>query len=274
VDAPLQRVFKAACLYTGRRVIVPSSTAGFAAPAIRPRRCDLRCSKPAADRRSGKTLRDRRAAAAEPGRIAMFLNEAQVSLTGYVATQPVTKMVKSGDAYLPVVSMRVAWTPRRQDRATGEWMDGNTSYVTVICWRKLATNAGLCVRKGDPVIVQGRLGIRTFEDKQGVLRNVVEIDANSIGHDLARGVALFQRVRPQTGMTASEYAASNGDQPRGDDDGFGPADGNGFGPADGGSSRQGSDLDADTLVSADGDDAEAVLGADQARDPEPVAAPF
>jgi single-strand DNA-binding protein len=190
----------------------------------------------------------------------MFLNEAQVSLTGYVATQPFTKMVKSGETYLPVLSMRVAWTPRRQDRVTGEWMDGNTSYVSVICWRKLATNAGLCVRKGDPVIVQGRLSIRTFEDKQGVLRNVVEIDANSVGHDLARGVALFQRVRPQTGLTASEYAASNGGPPPGGDDGFGSTDG--------GDNGQASEIAADGLVSAAEGDAEAGL------DQESVAAPF
>lgn len=144
----------------------------------------------------------------------MFLNEAQVCLTGYVATQPVTKTVKSGAIN---TTMRVAWTPRRQDRVSGEWVDGNTSYVTVICWRKLATNAGLCVRKGDPVIVKGRLSIRTYEDKQGAQRIAVEVEANSVGHDLSRGVAQFQRVRPQTGLTASEFAAANGGQPSGDD---------------------------------------------------------
>jgi len=143
----------------------------------------------------------------------MVLNEAQVSLTGYVATQPVARTVKSGATNL---SMRVAWTPRRQDRVTGEWVDGNTSYVTVICWRKLATNAGICVRKGDPVIVKGRLSIRTYEDKQGVQRIAVEVEANSVGHDLSRGVAQFQRVRPQTGLSASEFAASNAAQVQGD----------------------------------------------------------
>jgi single-strand DNA-binding protein len=146
----------------------------------------------------------------------MYLNEAQVSLTGYVATQPTTKMVKSGAMNL---SMRVAWTPRRQDRVTGEWTDGNTSYATVICWRKLATNAGVCLRKGDPVMVKGRLAVRTYEDKQGLQRTAVEIEASSVGHDLSRGVAQFQRVRPQTGMTASEFAASNGGSiPGGDSD--------------------------------------------------------
>lgn len=140
----------------------------------------------------------------------MFLNEAQVALTGYVATQPVTRTVKSGATN---VSMRVAWTPRKQDRVTGEWADGNTSYVTVICWRRLATNAAICVRKGDPVIVKGRLSIRPYEDKQGAQRIAVEIEASSVGHDLSRGVAQFQRVRPQTGLTASEFAAANGGQP-------------------------------------------------------------
>jgi single-strand DNA-binding protein len=136
-----------------------------------------------------------------------MLNEAQISLTGYVATQPVTRQVKPG---VSNVSMRVAWTPRRQDRVTGEWVDGNTSYVTVICWRKLGTNVSICVRKGDPVVIKGRLSVRPYADKEGVPRISVEVDANSVGHDLSRGVAGFQRVRPPTGMTASEFAAANG----------------------------------------------------------------
>ena len=134
-----------------------------------------------------------------------MLNDAHVSLTGYVATQPVTKEILPGTTNL---SMRVAWTPRRLDRATGEWVDGNTSYVTVICWRKLASNMATCLRKGDPVIVQGRLSVRPYDDKEGQSRIAVEVEASSVGHDLSRGVAQFQRVRPQTGLTASEFAAS------------------------------------------------------------------
>ncbi len=88
-------------------------------------------------------------------------------------------------------------------------MDGNTSYATVICWRKLATNVAVCLRKGDPVMVKGRLSVRAdYQDKEGRPRTAVEIEASSVGHDLTRGVATFQRVRPQTGMTASEFAAA------------------------------------------------------------------
>jgi single-strand DNA-binding protein len=93
------------------------------------------------------------------------------------------------------------------DRSTGEWADGHTSYVTVICWRKLADNVATCLRKGDPVMVKGRLSVRPYEDKDGVPRTAVEVDASSVGHDLSRGVAQFQRTRPPTGKTADEYAA-------------------------------------------------------------------
>ena len=133
------------------------------------------------------------------------MDECQVSVTGYVATQPQTKNFESGASN---VSMRVAWTDRRQDRVTGEWMDGNTSYVTVYCWRKLGTNVAVSLRTGDPVVVKGRLVVRTYEDNNGNRRNVVDIDASSIGHDLSRGVSKFMRVRPDTGMTAAEFEAA------------------------------------------------------------------
>jgi len=133
-----------------------------------------------------------------------MMNEAHISLTGYVASEPKIKMIREGVQNL---SMRVAWTPRWLDRATGEWTDGSTSYVNVTCWRKLADNVAVCLRKGDPVVIKGRLSVRSYEDKQGLPRTSVDVDATSVGHDLCRGVALFQRTRPATGKTAAEYAA-------------------------------------------------------------------
>jgi single-strand DNA-binding protein len=139
-------------------------------------------------------------------------NEAQLSMTGYVATQPAFWTTTSGATK---VSMRVAWTPRHIDRVTGEWTDGHTSYLTVICWRKLADNVALCLRKGDPVVVKGRLSVRDYE-KNGTTRTAVEVDASSIGHDMSRGAAHFQRTKRAPGETAADQLAA--DQPAG---GFG-----------------------------------------------------
>ncbi len=159
-------------------------------------------------------------------------NEALVSMTGYVATQPKYRMIGNGAS---VVSMRVAWTPRYIDRGTGEWVDGNTSYLTVSCWRKLAENVAMCLRKGDPVVVKGRLSVRAYE-KDGMPRTEVDVDASSVGHDLSRGVAHFQRTKRVPGETAAGQLvpgfASGGFGDEGLHRGDGMPDGSGGGTAD------------------------------------------
>ena len=120
-----------------------------------------------------------------------MINEAQVFLAGYVAREPRFRFTTRG---ISSVTLRVACTPRWVDRETGEWTDGETSFVTVLCWRTLADNVAKCLHKGEPVLVKGRLHVRPYE-KDGVSRLAVEIEATSVGHDLARGVASFQRPR-------------------------------------------------------------------------------
>lgn len=128
-------------------------------------------------------------------------NDAQVFLAGYVATDPVYWQNRDGNSK---ATLRVAYTPRYVDRNSGEWTDSPTSFVTVVCWRKLADNVALCLRKGEPVLVRGRLQVRQWDDREGHPRTRVDVDAQSIGHDLARGVALFQRTRRVSGDTAAE----------------------------------------------------------------------
>lgn len=137
-----------------------------------------------------------------------MVNEAHISLSGYVASQPHSGATRGG---VPTINMRVAWTPRRMDRVTGEWVDADTSFCTVYAYRRMAENAAACVRKGDPVVVRGRVTVRDFEDKHGHKRSTMEIDAIAIGHDLGRGVASFQRVRPQSGLTANEFQGVTAD---------------------------------------------------------------
>jgi single-strand DNA-binding protein len=129
-----------------------------------------------------------------------MINEAQVFLAGYVATQPTCRTTTRGK---PEAQMRVGYTPRRIDRDTGEWADGSTSFVTVKCWGRLANNVAVCLRKGEPVVVMGRIQVRPYE-KDGAQRLSVDVYASSIGYDLARGVGLFSRTRPSSGETAAD----------------------------------------------------------------------
>ena len=127
-----------------------------------------------------------------------------VTLTGYVTSEP--KIWHAGQAQTPVAKIRVGSTPRRLDRQTGEWLDGETSYYTVKCWRKLAENVHSCLRKGDMVIVRGKFRARTWVDNEQRARSELEIEADSVGHDLAFGWSHFNRgVRAPIG--AAQRAA-------------------------------------------------------------------
>jgi len=136
-----------------------------------------------------------------------MFNEAQLSVVGYVASEPQFSRVGNG---IPKLTMKVAWTTRRLESSTGEWVDGNTSFVRVTCWRRLAENLATCLRKGEPVLLRGRLEVRPFTGKDGVRRVSVDVDASYLGYDLTRGVAGFRRVWEPTGKTAEQAAAENG----------------------------------------------------------------
>jgi single-strand DNA-binding protein len=132
------------------------------------------------------------------------------TLVGFVAREPNLRPTKDGKNW---ADLRVGTTPRVRDRATGEWRDGDTSYYTVICFRRLADHVKASLRKGDPVLVKGRLKIATFEDRTtGRPRTQVEIVADTVGHDLNRGAANY--LRPERARS-DEAAGQAGDEAAG-----------------------------------------------------------
>jgi single-strand DNA-binding protein len=97
-----------------------------------------------------------------------------------------------------VTTFKIASTARRMDRNSGRWTDGNSLRVRVNCWRALASNVKNSVTSGDPLVVTGRLFTREWTDEQGVKRLQYELEATSVGHDLSRGRAVFERVKQST----------------------------------------------------------------------------
>ncbi|MCW7945240.1 single-stranded DNA-binding protein [Streptomyces hygroscopicus] len=125
------------------------------------------------------------------------MNETTVCVVGNVATQPVYRESPTG----PTARFRLAVTARYLDREKNTWTDGHTNFFTVWARRSLATNVAASVAVGDPLLVQGRLKVRTEQrDGQGWLS--ADLDAAAIGHDLSRGTSAFRRssrTETQTG---------------------------------------------------------------------------
>ncbi len=112
--------------------------------------------------------------------------DAHVHLTGNVGGD-----VEYRNNSVAVASFRLACTPRV--RKAGEWVDGATTWLTVTCFRGLAGNVAGSLRRGDPVLVSGRLRTNVWT-KDGVEHERLVLEATSVGHDLTWGTAAFRRA--------------------------------------------------------------------------------
>ena len=112
--------------------------------------------------------------------------EAHVHITGYAGTE--VEMRGNGT----VSAFRLACTPRI--RTKGGWGDGNTTWIEVSCFRTGRARRA-SVRKGDPVVVVGKLRTNVWE-KDGQTHERLVLEADMVGHDLNRGTSAFRR-RPR-----------------------------------------------------------------------------
>ncbi|MBM2623571.1 single-stranded DNA-binding protein [Actinoplanes sp. LDG1-06] len=114
-----------------------------------------------------------------------------------------------------VANFRIASTARRFDREINDWVDGNSLRIRVTAWRRLAEGVISSLSVGDPVIVYGRLYTRDWKDDNGNNRISYEMEAYSIGHDLARGRGRFTRNRttPDQGAGAIDEQVFVGGEP-------------------------------------------------------------
>lgn len=119
------------------------------------------------------------------------MNEIYLTVAGNVVADPDARVTRTG---VPFAVFRVASTVRRLNPQTREYEDAATNYVNVTAFRALGANVAASLSKGDPVVVHGRMRVNQFVRADNSHGTTVEIDAYSIGHDLARGTSTFTRV--------------------------------------------------------------------------------
>lgn len=96
-----------------------------------------------------------------------------ITLMGTVARAPEYRMTPSGT---PMTTFQVAVTrPPRQEGGHPV-----TDYVRVVTWRGVAEKTSESIKKGDLVVIEGRLSTRSYETNDGQRRKTVEVDANSV----------------------------------------------------------------------------------------------
>lgn len=99
-----------------------------------------------------------------------------VTIAGNLTRDPELRFTGTGT---PHVTLGVAVNRRWQNRHTNEWEE-STSFFDVIAWATLAENVAQCLKRGDRVVIDGRLDQRRWENGEGDKRSSVQIYASEI----------------------------------------------------------------------------------------------
>src|SRR6266851_4513402 len=121
----------------------------------------------------------------------MAAGDTQITIAGNLVDDPELRYTPTGQA---VANLRVASTPRFLDKATNEWKDGDSLFLTCNVWRQAAENVAESLQRGMRVIVNGRLKQRSYETKEGEKRTVYEIEVDDVGPSLRNASAKVNKV--------------------------------------------------------------------------------
>lgn len=113
-----------------------------------------------------------------------------LTVVGNLTADPVLRTTSNGGT---VANLTIASTPRQYDRNTSQWEDGEALFMRCSAWDStyspMASNIQASLAKGMRVIAHGRLVQRTYQDRDGNNRSVMELHLDEIGPALTRNTA-------------------------------------------------------------------------------------
>ncbi len=98
----------------------------------------------------------------------------KIFLMGRLVADPELKQTTTG---LPVTTFRIAVDRDRKNKETGE---READFVTIVAWRSTAEFVSKYFTKGRMAVVEGRLQIRPYTDRDGNKRSATEVVADNI----------------------------------------------------------------------------------------------
>jgi len=111
----------------------------------------------------------------------MAINLNRVVLAGNLTRDPEMRFTPAGTA---VTNLRLA-VNRRYTTREGE-RKKEVTFVTIVAWGKQAQSCQEYLKKGSPVLIEGRLQSRDWETEDNEKRTTLEVIAERV-HFLARG---------------------------------------------------------------------------------------
>ena len=107
----------------------------------------------------------------------------QITITeATLVADPELRYANNGNS---VTNFRVASNSRRKNQQTGQWEDGDATFLSVSAFGGLGENVASRFKKGSKVNIAGQLKQREYE-KDGQRRTVYEVTANSVAEPVSR----------------------------------------------------------------------------------------
>lgn len=107
-----------------------------------------------------------------------MLNKAQV--IGNLGADPKVNVITTNSGQTKAASFSVATTERGYTTQNGVQVPDKTEWHNVVCFGKMAEIVERYLHKGSKVYVEGKMRTRKYEDRQGVSRSVMEIQAENL----------------------------------------------------------------------------------------------
>ena len=98
-----------------------------------------------------------------------------VVLAGNLTRDPELRSTPGGTAVANLgLAVNRAWVDKDGEKKE------ETAFITVVAWGRVAETCGEFLRKGAPVLVEGRLQSRSWETDDGAKRSVLEVVAGRV----------------------------------------------------------------------------------------------
>ena len=136
------------------------------------------------------------------------MNDTIITITGNLTGDPELRFTPSGAG---VANFTIASTPRKFDKQSSEWRDGETLFMRCSVWRDAAENVAESLARGMRVIATGRLTSRSYETKEGEKRTVTELEVDEIGPSLKSATAKVNKTQRGQGGGGFAAAPAGGD---------------------------------------------------------------
>lgn len=113
----------------------------------------------------------------------------QIGLLGNLTRDPEIKYTNEGTAICEMgVAVSRRWTDKQGKEAEA------VDFFNVTCWNNLAENCAASLKKGDRVLLNGHMNLRSWENKEGKKYNIINITADIVAASLE-----FDKIAYQEG---------------------------------------------------------------------------